>query len=1552
MLRTYDSNGNETFDLKNHLLNSETIKTQSLVVGEWNLNIADNMLEIGNYRYRPNDSQSSFYTLPNTFTKETFNINGTAKYYGATDADVIIDGGYDNDNNPTSILTTNQKNKFYYSLEDCFDRFRPRSGINKAVNTGDSSIRRFGHFTDANMAKRPRYYVADKTNIFKYWTSFRPDVENGLPVDRGISKVFDQSSTGYYIQDAVPFIIYKNNIYANRIIVKMQTHVGDASAKTLNANGDPWYGDDDKAVPKKWSIQVLRKNNTSGLTQWTSEIDLSSYTINNDGYVELVYGPQILTQYKDIFTYIATIANTSALPTSSTNGYAYLVESDNKYRMWLNSSWIEFTASSAWQPIEKFSNRNIPYAKDLVGDETSLATFNLNDGFTRYREFDLIQGIRIVVDTMKKQKTSFDLIELSPRLSVDLSDKTLDFSIDKKASDLSTSGLPLGDILASTGKLSLFDYDQAFDKNNTNSILKDISFKNLQFKFYQKIIDVGGVDYLIPIKTMYSDGFPDASYTDRTLDVTLRDLFFYFESTTAPTVFIKNKTLSYIVCMLLDSIGYSNYIFKRTLDEKEKVIPDFFIAPDKTVSEILQDLAKSTQASMFFDEENNFVVMSKNYMMPSYTTNIENGRVTDITLSASTDQKQNTSPLESETSTYSGASIANIIDIKAENHDVYNDGKIVYDSRYIQKNVSNLDQVSKLDSDKVYTYQPVLLWELAEQNDTNNIEKDTNSGYLLSAMTLKTQISSSIPSVSNNSIVNNTIDVGESVYWLTNYSGYVFANGEIIKYDAKQYSLIGVPNVTTVWISSQSDKDYYFSKVPYNGKMYPTGLIRVYTEVSYKENGDLDEVIRHGRGQFGTKIISHSAGIPTNSPWFTNTAGAANDFEYLNGKKTFPPMTTGATPVEIPTLSGTTTIPAGKGVPTSGSFFYEDNSSFTKRTGVIRNHLSSVYPTIKQYNETQSMTGAVQASALTISGNRSNARTLPVNFLSYSYKDLGKCNQTFGTRMRIMGQLTNDKFVTQSATGSMAYFLSTDIGSEREENLTKINIVGGSGGIAIFLNPVSNSGYYFEISALSSYESSSDYSNMWFYKLKRKSNTGIKTNNSGEQVNADFSGDTTQNLLKAKEVGDINTNTQFSNTLAVGDRVKISGQNVGEINGYYLINKLGNQTTKWEMVRDELAIPELLWRGKNKILVDSTGTVGLSRINPKDESQVYDLKVTWEDINDNTAIRFSLYFNDILVGVCVDDKPEVKSNNVGLFVRGTSKCMFEHVYALSPNYKEKSPTSKSYSKIFGIDNIKISDTFNAYRLNETIITDYLSSQTSTGFENDLYFEEFGTILRECAYFNIRYDKAYPALLAKIANNYNPLLGYYVSNFRATPYGAEFMVFNTTDSPLPMDSSTGNYLRISGITFTAESKNELTVDDFFNKTSDYSHTQFAGLPTNATNAKNDSLLIKNSRLTYGKKDFSLDATYIQDRDTAYEMMNWMIQKIKKPKIAIGVEVFGLPIIQLGDIVKINYHITKIKDGTTTQDNIQIPENSRFVVYAINHSVNTDGPSQTLYLSEVS
>jgi hypothetical protein len=73
------------------------------------------------------------------------------------------------------------------------------------------------------------------------------------------------------------------------------------------------------------------------------------------------------------------------------------------------------------------------------------------------------------------------------------------------------------------------------------------------------------------------------------------------------------------------------------------------------------------------------------------------------------------------------------------------------------------------------------------------------------------------------------------------------------------------------------------------------------------------------------------------------------------------------------------------------------------------------------------------------------------------------------------------------------------------------------------------------------------------------------------------------------------------------------------------------------------------------------------------------------------------------------------------------------------------------------------------------------------------------------------------------------------------------------------------------------------------------------------------------------------------------MGWIINKTMKPKKSIGLEIFSTPILQLGDIVTINY--------TSENFDVIAPETTRFVIYNIEYSRNQDGPSMIIYLSEV-
>ena len=77
--------------LQTHLQTSSTVKLQSAVIAEWNMNIAENISQIGNYRFRPTDEDSLYYRIASSFSYED---EGNF-YTNATDADIVIDGGFD-----------------------------------------------------------------------------------------------------------------------------------------------------------------------------------------------------------------------------------------------------------------------------------------------------------------------------------------------------------------------------------------------------------------------------------------------------------------------------------------------------------------------------------------------------------------------------------------------------------------------------------------------------------------------------------------------------------------------------------------------------------------------------------------------------------------------------------------------------------------------------------------------------------------------------------------------------------------------------------------------------------------------------------------------------------------------------------------------------------------------------------------------------------------------------------------------------------------------------------------------------------------------------------------------------------------------------------------------------------------------------------------------------------------------------------------------------------------------------------------------------------------
>ena len=180
-----------------------------------------------------------------------------------------------------------------------------RSGINKSTLLPNKWVPNFNlkALEDQNASvftQRPRYYMPTKNDQFKYWTSYR--TENNI--EYGISKHVQNDQ--YFIDDACPFVVYKEQIPANRVVIKMQTNVGtvDLGPFTTATQSllDPLYGDTNKTTPVNWKIQYLKNNQWFDIYSFNENSlrDNQEPIIGPDGYLELHYGLIIPEEYRKI----------------------------------------------------------------------------------------------------------------------------------------------------------------------------------------------------------------------------------------------------------------------------------------------------------------------------------------------------------------------------------------------------------------------------------------------------------------------------------------------------------------------------------------------------------------------------------------------------------------------------------------------------------------------------------------------------------------------------------------------------------------------------------------------------------------------------------------------------------------------------------------------------------------------------------------------------------------------------------------------------------------------------------------------------------------------------------------------------------------------------------------------------------------------------------------------------------------------------------------------------------------------------------------------------
>lgn len=209
-----------------------------------------------------------------------------------------------------------------------------------------------------------------------------------------------------------------------------------------------------------------------------------------------------------------------------------------------------------------------------------------------------VSAIMLKVDSMTVPNSFLNLIEISSRREVDLTDRLITASYDNSMSEHSII-YPMGTINASTASLSLSNIDGLFNSDSTTSTYAGILEPNVKFTL-DYIYTIGGTSYVVnEFSNMY--GGPWSGQRDETISMDCSDFSKFFQEITPIPTFYENISVSEVVWRLCDQAGFTNYNIVTDPNVAQTRIPIFWADGEQTLWEILDELSRATQTAIYFD---------------------------------------------------------------------------------------------------------------------------------------------------------------------------------------------------------------------------------------------------------------------------------------------------------------------------------------------------------------------------------------------------------------------------------------------------------------------------------------------------------------------------------------------------------------------------------------------------------------------------------------------------------------------------------------------------------------------------------------------------------------------------------------------------------------------------------------------------------------------------------------------------------------------------------------------------------------------------------------
>lgn len=259
----------------------------------------------------------------------------------------------------------------------------------------------------------------------------------------------------------------------------------------------------------------------------------------------------------------------------------------------------------------------------------------------------------------------------------------------------------------------------------------------------------------------------------------------------------------------------------------------------------------------------------------------------------------------------------------------------------------------------------------------------------------------------------------------------------------------------------------------------------------------------------------------------------------------------------------------------------------------------------------------------------------------------------------------------------------------------------------------------------------------------------------------------------------------------------------------------------------------------------------------------------------------------------------------GVYVRGKTKATFDYLYAVRDHAKLREPMDDMsfFDRVRG----GYYGTYATHEIPyETSSQVLLPKKNSTQRKNnrpDFYFDEFGAQLHEVREFDVKFSDA-PCLHSRLywTNDWSSTC----LEYRATPFSAHFVMANTSRQTAVINGT-------ETITGTGGSRE---VDH---------RTNVIGRTLTIEEAK--EYVVKNDKQirSRGKIETQVDSRWIQSEEAAKVVGAWITDFWSDGQDELTVEVFGNPLLEVGDLVAIDYPAKNME-----------PANNKYFITSVNTS----------------